>query len=140
VHRNLTIEELGDLVELPLLAILATHRKDGGVLLSPVWHEWRDGGFSVVTGSRGIKTQHLRRDSRVSIVVAEQTPPYRGVEVDGDARLTTDGVAEAARRIATRYLGEEGGAAYADGAADDQLIRIEPGRLRGWDFADDFAT
>jgi PPOX class probable F420-dependent enzyme len=140
VRRNLTIEELGDLVELPLLAILATHRSDGRILLSPVWHEWRDGGFTVVTGSRGIKTQHLRRDPRASIVVADPAPPYRGVEVEAEARLTTDGAAETARRIATRYLGEEGGAAYADGATDDQLIRLEPGRLRAWDFADDFGT
>jgi hypothetical protein len=27
--------------------------------------------------------------------------------------------------------------AYADRGYDDTLIRLEPGRLRAWDFADD---
>ena len=41
------MDDLGDLAELCLLAVLATYRSDGTVLLSPVWHEWRDGGFQV---------------------------------------------------------------------------------------------
>ena len=47
MRRNLAIDDLGDLVALRLLAVLSTYRRDGTVLLSPVWHEWRDGGFSV---------------------------------------------------------------------------------------------
>jgi hypothetical protein len=43
-------------------------------------------------------------------------------------------------RIATRYLGEEGGAQYAETGGDDLLIRLEPGKLRAWDFVDDFAV
>ena len=132
------MDDLGDLVRRPLLAVLATHRRDGSVLLSPVWHEWRDSGFSVVTGSHDVKARHLRRDARASIVVCEHTPPYRGVEVRCHARLASAD-AEAVRRIASRYLGTEAGAAYAEGARDDLLIRLEPADLRAWDFADDFA-
>ena len=43
------------------------------------------------------------------------------------------------RRIATRYLGREEGERYAETSADDLLIRLEPGELRAWDFADYFA-
>lgn len=138
MRRNLTIEDLGDLVELPLLAVLATHRRDGTVLLSPVWHEWRDGGFQMVTGRHDVKATQLRRESRASIVVCEQTPPYRGVEVRCRARLDTAGVGEALRRIAARYLGAEAAAAYAEGAGDDLLIRFVPGEVRAWDFADEY--
>jgi hypothetical protein len=41
------IGNLGDVLERPLVAVLATYRRDGTVLLSPIWHEWRDNGFSV---------------------------------------------------------------------------------------------
>jgi PPOX class probable F420-dependent enzyme len=133
------MDDLGDLAELRLLAVLATYRQDGTVLLSPVWHEWRDGGFGVVTGSRDVKAAHLRRDRRASIVVCEPSPPYRGVELRCNARLVTAGVGDAVRRIACRYLGLEAGAAYAEGAGDDLLIRLEPGDLRAWDFTDDFS-
>ncbi len=131
------MEDLGDLVELPLLAVLATYRRDGSVLLSPVWHEWRDGGFDVVTSSGDGKAKHLRRDPRASIVVCDHAPPYRGVEVRTTARLVTTGVEAATIRIASRYLGPDGGAAYAARAQDDLLVRLEPGLLRTWDFADD---
>ena len=55
MRKGLTPDDLGDLLELPLLAVLATYRHDGTVLLSPVWHEWRDNGFHVSTGSRDVK-------------------------------------------------------------------------------------
>ena len=139
MRKSLTMDDLGDLAELRLLAVLATYRQDGTVLLSPVWHEWRDGGFNVVTYSRDVKASHLRRDPRASIVVCEHSPPYRGIELRGSARLVTTGVEAAVRRIASRYLGGEAGAAYADGVADDLLIRLEPGDLRAWDFADDYS-
>ena len=139
MRKYRSIEPLGDFVELPLLAVLATHRRDGSVMLSPVWHEWRDGGFNVVTHSGDGKVKHLQRDPRANIVVCEQTPPYRGVELRCEVRLVTTGVDEATIRIASRYLGAEGGAAYAESAGDDLLVRLEPGDVRAWDFADDFA-
>jgi PPOX class probable F420-dependent enzyme len=137
MRKNLPAEDLGDLLERPLVAVLATYRRNGDVLLSPVWHEWRAGGFDVVTGDGGIKVRHLRRDSRASIVVYEQEFPYRGIEVRGEASLLTDGAKDAARRIASRYLGAEAGAAYAEQTTDDTIIRLEPGRLRAWDFSDE---
>jgi PPOX class probable F420-dependent enzyme len=140
MRKDLSIADLGDLVELPLLAVLATYRRDGTVLLSPVWHEWRDGGFQVVTGSRDVKAAHLRRDPRASIVVCEHTPPYRGVEVRCHAQIASATGTDAVRRIASRYLGAEAGAAYADSARDDLLIRLQPGEIRAWDFADDLVS
>jgi PPOX class probable F420-dependent enzyme len=133
------MDDLGDLVELRLLAVLATYRRNGTVLLSPVWHEWRDGGFQVATGSHDVKAAQLRRDPRASIVVCEPTPPYRGAEVRCHARLATAAAGDAVRRIASGYLGAEAGAAYADSVSDDLLIRLEPGDLRVWDFADEFS-
>lgn len=137
MRKNLGADDLGDLLEQPLVAVLATYRRSGDVLLSPVWHEWRAGGFDVVTGHAGIKVQHLRRDARASIVVYEHEFPYRGIEVRGEARLLTDGAKDATRRIASRYLGAKAGAAYAEQTSDDTLIRLEPGHLRAWDFSDE---
>ena len=47
MRKGLAPEDLGDLLEQPRVAVLATYRRDGTVLLSPVWHEWRDRGFHV---------------------------------------------------------------------------------------------
>ena len=138
MRKGLQPEDLGDLLELPIVAVLATYRRDGTVLLSPVWHEWRDDGFNVVTGSRDVKAGHLRRDPRASIVVYEDPPPNRGLELRTTARLSTPDDRSFVSRIATRYLGAEAGERYAESSGDDLLIRLEPGELRAWDFADYF--
>jgi PPOX class probable F420-dependent enzyme len=133
-------DDLADLLEQPLVAVLATYRRDGGVLLSPVWHRWHEGGFEVVVYSGDIKLQHLRRDPHASIVVYEHDPPYRGLEVRGEAQILEEGVTEAMTEMAVRYLGEERGRAYAATVSPDNsvLVRLEPSHVRGWDFADDW--
>jgi PPOX class probable F420-dependent enzyme len=138
VRKGLTPDDLGDLLELPLVAVLATYRRDGTVLLSPVWHEWRDNGFNVVTGSRDVKAAHLRREPRASIVVCDDQPPYRGLELRATARLSMLEDGSIVRRIATRYLGAEAAERYVQTGGDDLLVRLEPGDIRAWDFADYF--
>jgi PPOX class probable F420-dependent enzyme len=137
VRKRLTPDELGDLLELSHIAVLATYRLDGTVLLSPVWHEWIDGGFNVVTGSGDVKAGHLRRDPRASIVVYEDDLPNRGIELRTEAQLL-HADRSLVRRIATRYLGPEAGEQYSETSGDDLLIRLEPGTIRAWDFADVF--
>jgi PPOX class probable F420-dependent enzyme len=138
VRKRLTPDQLGDLLDLPHVAVLATYRRDGGVLLSPVWHEWRDGGFNVVTGARDVKAVHLRRDPRASIVVYEDNPPNRGLELRTLAQTSVLDDDALVLRIATRYLGADAAGQYLKTSEDDLLIRLEPGELRGWDFADVF--
>ena len=135
MRTNLRPDDLGDLLERPLLAVLATRTTADGVLLSPVWHEWRDGGFEVFTGGDDVKVRHIRRDPRVSIVVCEQEPPYRGIEVRARAAVRR-GDAETGHRIAARYTGEDRAEEFV--GPDDVVIRIEPGTIRVWDFRDDY--
>ena len=136
VRKGLTVEDLGDLVDLPLLAVLATYWADGTALLSPVWHEYRDGGFHVCTSGADVKARHLRRDPRAALVVAEPAPPYRGVEVTTEAILLRHDVGATVERVAVRYLGEARGRRYAESASDDIVVRLEPGEVRAWDFSD----
>jgi PPOX class probable F420-dependent enzyme len=137
MRKNLELEDLGDLLERSILAVLATYRKDGTILMSPVWHEWTDGGFSIQTWAKDIKSRNLARDPRATVLVAENDPPYRGVEVSGEA--TVEAMADPMpmiRRLARRYVGEEAGDAYAEtfqGVALE-LIRLRPGAMRAWDF------
>ena len=133
------IDDLGDLLERPYCAVLSTHRADGSVLLSPVWHEWRDGGFSIGVAVDDIKRRHLEADPRASVVVFDHSWPARGLEVSGIAVITTDGREELSRRLAIRYLGPVNGNAYADRVDPGVVIRLEPGTMRAWDFAGEVA-
>jgi PPOX class probable F420-dependent enzyme len=139
VRKDVPLEELGSFLDDPRVAVLATLRADGSVLLSPVWHEWRDGGFNLWIEGHDAKARHLRRDPRATIVVAESEKPLRGVELRTAARFVEEGVNEIARRIAARYLGPDDGPAYADAhGGSDVIVRLEPGHLRVWDFVDEY--
>lgn len=141
MRTNLAAEDVADLLGEPLVAVLATRRPDDTILLSPVWFEWRDGGFNVWArpNDKG-KVRHIERDPRVTIVVANSDWPYKGIEVRGEARLNNDadeffGVLG---RTARRYFGEDDGAGFAESfSGPGVVIRIEPGELRAWDYSDE---
>jgi hypothetical protein len=113
-------------------------RKDGSVLLSPVCHDWRDGGFNLWITEEDVKAKHLRRDPRATVVVAESQTPYRGVDVRGVVELLDHNVFEVAAAIMARYLGGEGGR-LREGLPRDAPHRASgaPGNLRAWDFTDE---
>ena len=142
MRRNLSIDDLGDLLNLPILAIIATRSPKDEILMSPVWHEWSNEGFSVITWARDIKSRQLSENATCSIVVAEQVRPYRSIEVRGMASIGQPNDSyDILRRIASRYLGNVNGDTYTkeyeNNDVEIELIRIEPGSLRAWDFSDD---
>ncbi len=139
MRTNLKLDDLDGFLDEAHLAVLATRRADGTVLLSPVWHRWRDGGFEFWVGADDVKVRHLRNDRHATVLVAETEPPYRGVEVRGDAEFIDRDVVAAAVEIASRYVGPDRGASFVSAnSGDDLIVRVAPGELRAWDFADDF--
>ena len=122
MRKNLQVEDLGDLLEKPILAMLATRRQDGRILISPVWHEWVDGGFLITTWANDIKSKNIKADPRVTVMVAEQEPPYRSIEVSGEATIeAVDDQLPILRSIAQRHVAEEG---YVERGREDVIERI----------------
>ncbi len=139
MNRGLTPDQLDGLLDERRLATLATIRKDGTVLLSPIWFIWEDGGFTLGVAAGDGKLKHIAREPRVTIVVSEDEFPYRGYELRGLARVVDTPYGPEIRRIATRYVG----AAAADFYDDERggtVLRVEPGDERGWDFSDDLTA
>ena len=139
MRKNLKPEDLGDFLDQPKCAILATHFKNGHTLLSPVWHEWSDGGFTIFILADDAKSKHIKRNPQVSVVVAEDSPPYRGIEVRGEAKIVQYDSPPLVHRMAVRYLGEEQAPAFVESYAGVAIecLRIEPGKLRVWDARDE---
>ncbi len=138
MRTDLRPEDLGDLLEQPLIAVLATRRKDDTVMLSPVWFEWRDGGINIwVPTVEGGKVGHIRRDPRVTVVVNNQDWPYKGLEIRGEATVSGDDFYGVLRRTALRYDGPEAAERMASSYAPGVVIRVEPGVIRAWDYEDE---
>jgi len=136
--RSRSLADMADFLQGKSLAVMATTRRDGTPLLSPVWYEYSDGVFRVVVNQGDSKDRHLQRNRWLTLVVAEQAFPYRGVEVAGNAELTEAGSAEATTRMARRYLTPEAARTYLakTSAIPGRLVNLRPERIRAWDFLD----
>ena len=99
------------------------------------------GGFNTWVEQQNVKTRHLRRDPRATILVAVSGPPLRAVEIRGQARLIEEGVSETALRVVTRYEGPEEAAADVRALRGaDVIVRVEPGDIRAWYYADELGA
>jgi len=134
--QRINVDDLGDLLQQPWLATLATYRKNGQVLLSPVWFEWTGDAFLISIVHGDAKELHLRRNPNASLVIAEEASyPGRVLEAAGVASVTPDREAQAIIRIASRYLGQDIArrwvGLYPEMAWD--LLRLVPERMRALD-------
>jgi PPOX class probable F420-dependent enzyme len=129
------VTDLRSLLDGPSSAVLATYRRDGSALVTPVWFRHSDGAFEVVIAEGDVKLAHLARDPRCSLVVFEAVPPFRGVEARGEAELVECDVTPIRAEIASRYLGAEAGARFAaERSKPGVLVRLR-GAERSWDLS-----
>jgi PPOX class probable F420-dependent enzyme len=129
------VPDVESLLQSPAPAVLTTYRRDGSALTTPVWFRHRDGAFELVIAKGDVKLGHLERDPRCLIVVFEAVPPFRGVAVNGTAELVDCDVRAIREDISGRYLGTDGGRAYAaQRKKPGVLVRIT-GEQREWDLS-----
>ena len=140
MRRGLSPNDLGDLFDLPLAAVLSIAQPDGTVFSRPVWHRWQSGRFVIQFPAGDRKIAMVERDGRVTVLLAENAFPYRGIEVRGRARMSEDRYRERAIKICRRYV-----EAYDPETPVDDYVSATPGRIveieadviRCWDYADD---
>ncbi len=121
------------LTETKIFAKVATTNEDGWPYANPVWYEYDDGGFYIVTKELAGLTRNLRRDPRCSILIDNPEPPYKRVLVMGEGQFVEEDWEERARRMVLRYLGE-GGLDYFEATKHlpRVTIRVQPVKTTSW--------
>ena len=137
---------------------LATVKKDGSSHIVPIWfvldggkkkksataRRAKDDDIIFTTNGTSVKAKNIQRDSRVSICVDDQTPPFSFVVVYGIAKIHRYKQRELFRfatKIAQRYMGKEKAELYGrrNSTEGEVLVRIKPTRIiaekdiAGWD-------
>jgi uncharacterized protein len=115
------------------VGVMAIEREDGPPLAIPVWYGYEPGGtVDVLTSASTLKGRLVGAAGRASLCAQREDFPYAYVTVEGPAEveLLGDRTEEAVTAMATRYLGEKMGSAYASsGVAPDEVrISITPER------------
>jgi PPOX class probable F420-dependent enzyme len=138
---------------------LSTVKKDGSSHIVPVWfvldggkkkkrsataRRAKDDDIIFTTNGTSVKAKNIQRDSRVSICVDDQTPPFSFVVVYGTAKIHRYKQRELFRfatKIAQRYMGREKAELYGrrNSTEGEVLVRMKPTRIiaekdiAGWD-------
>jgi nitroimidazol reductase NimA-like FMN-containing flavoprotein (pyridoxamine 5'-phosphate oxidase superfamily) len=122
------------------VAVLSVAADDGRPPASvPIWYDDTAGGnIRVHTGAGKRKAKLIEQARAVTLVVQREELPYQYVVVEGTViDAATPAPLEQREAIAVRYLGEEGGRAFAanmDGATS-VLFTIRPDRWLTADFS-----
>ena len=118
------------------VAVLAIERDDKGPLCAPVWYRLTDGGgFEIAMADGSAKAHLLRAAGRATLCVQDEGRPYRYVTAEGPVTLrvmSQDERHSVLTDIASRYLGDKAGLAYADAfpGHDEALVTLAPERWR----------
>ncbi len=111
----------------------------GAPVVLSLWFLPRDGALWCATQRDARVVSFLSGDPRCAFEVAADTAPYRGVRGQGRASLDTARGPEVLRGLVDRYLGTEHSpfARWLLSRSENEVaIRIEPERLRSWDFTE----
>ena len=129
------------LAERGVLMRIAVAREDGRPLVTPIWFIYEDDAIYFTPRDKSEWFACLRRDPRVALCIDEAALPYRKVLLEGDAELVYDVGNDDAwrdqyRRIAKRYVDDEGAEAYVQNTIDQPrgLFRVSLGsaKLSTW--------
>jgi hypothetical protein len=140
MRRGLDASDLGDLFDLPLAAVISMALSDGSVFSRPVWHRFKQGRFVFQFPAGDRKISMFERDSRATVVLAEDAYPYRAIEVRGRIRMRQERYHEEGAEICRRYVAafdpDTDVTAYL--SQDVGVIaELEPDLMTCWDYADD---
>jgi len=114
-------------------AIIATTRADGRPHAAPVWFVLDGDDVIFTTGERTVKGRTLRREPRVSVVVASEVEPFAFVAVDGIAEISHDhpDLLRWATALGARYMGADRAEEFGrrNAAPGELLVRVRPSHI-----------
>lgn len=125
----MTVQEREEFLADLHVGVVSIPRKRKGPLTVPIWYDYDPGGeVWMITDEGSIKGKLLAGAERISLCAQTETAPYQYVSIEGP--FTTGPVADGQLlHMATRYLGEKQGKAYAaasSGSEGSIVVRIKP--------------
>ncbi|MGC1928263.1 MAG: PPOX class F420-dependent oxidoreductase [Candidatus Nitrosopolaris sp.] len=132
-------EDYSFLMSGTLTGKISTVSRDGRPHVAPIWfildNDYSNINVIFTTGHDSIKAKHMLRDSRVSLCVDDQTPPFSFVIIDGiaeiDQKPDLNDLLKWTTKIAGRYMGQANAEAYGkrNATTGEFLVRIRPTKI-----------
>jgi hypothetical protein len=117
---------------------LAFNDRNGFPAVCSLWFYFDEGCFWAASPKNSPVIKMLKQSGKVSLEVATNEYPYKGVRGKANVELTMDGAGTVLNRLIGRYLAD-GNNKLADWllsrVADEYVLKITPGTLNAWDFS-----
>ena len=112
------------------VAVLGTIGASGRPQLSGVWFLAEDETIRISLNTARQKVKNLQADQKVSVLIFDETSPYRYVELRGDAEITPDPDYTFADKLGAKYNAD---LRDRDKPGDTRVvITVRPTRLVVW--------
>lgn len=112
---------------------LATVREDGRPHVTPIWYLLDGEDLVFTTHKDTVKAKNMKRDSRASMAIDDQTPPYSYVVVEGTVSFSEDPeeLLNWATKIGGRYMGEDQAEAFGrrNAVEGEMVVRLTPTKV-----------
>jgi len=111
-------------------AVIGTARRDGTVVMTPLWFEYADGEIRLNGGPGRAWLKRMQRTGQAALLFLDPKNMFRHALVHGRLMgVTADGADAHIDRLAHRYTG----GSYRGPKNDRLIIRIEPTAVTGGD-------
>lgn len=143
--RQLTPSEIDEYLSQPLIARIASVRRNGNPHIAPIWFLWDGKTITMETSPRFIKVENFRHNSycAISIDSTEGGLRFKAVILEGNVQLLEDDQElnrSIARQIYIKYLGKEGILAPTPHSMINSphvIIQCTPSKIITWDWTRD---
>jgi PPOX class probable F420-dependent enzyme len=133
-----TQEELVAFLNEAPVARLSSLNPDGTIHIAAVYFKYDHGDIIMGTQDGTHKVRNIKRHPKVTLLIDNQSPPWKGVLIYGEAEL--DYVDVIAKRITIfeRYMPAENARKFAADLANNYapvVIRVKPKRITSYDYS-----
>ena len=137
---RLNKEERDEFLAQPKIAHMVTLRPAGTPHVAPVWFLWdgeegSKGRAWVMADGNAVKVRNIERNPAVALSIATPERPLSYVVLEGQAEVTSEGLAQVVERMCVLYDGPDRGAEFAKELLGDErmvLLRITIDKVISW--------
>ncbi|MBK9941590.1 MAG: pyridoxamine 5'-phosphate oxidase family protein [Kouleothrix sp.] len=133
-----THDELTAFLEEAPIARLSSLNPDGTIHMAACYFRYENGAILLGTQDMTHKVQNIKHSPKVTLLIDNQAPPWKGVLIYGEAELDYDDVVAKRVAIFERYMPAENARRLAAGLANTYtpvIIRITPTRISSYDYS-----
>ncbi len=132
---GMTKQRMSEFLKGPYIARVGTVGPEGEPYVTPMWFVWDGESIYVIGRKKSSWVEHMRRNSRVAVLIDGVGPPEFKISIQGTAQIMQTDWVETGRKMSVKYFGNETGTGYLEATLDQPrfLVKIDPKKITTWE-------